>query len=350
MIFRSLVFLCMPVFVLCACSEKEEGASIKGSIAFRSTLDHVWGEIYTVDSKAAELRRLSAFEGKYPRESFMNSFEKDDKPKVSPDGKKVAFLSGADTRLKIADMASGELKDLGSAKYMAWSADGKKLAYIPNDLSGQIHICNQDGSQDRRLTNFNLDNSYFFHHLYWEKTGNIVASANMQMGVGKLVRIQAENGQITDTSDPIQLGQDLFHHIGQNLTCWVANDKVYVMEFNGAKDSRFYFFPAQGAMSASISPDGKRIAYTYDANVSGKLSTNIATINVSNGRDKFLVTENAEIGLAVRYQMDFIPVWYDNKTLFLGAGDVLLITDDMNPEKEIFINAAGAYGQISYMP
>lgn len=345
---KLFILFCLPIVMFGSCSEKEEGASIKGSIAFRSQLDHEYGEIYTVEQKSGKLRRVSSFEAKYPRESAMNSFDRDDKPILSPDGKKVAYISGVGDKLILANLSNEDRKDMGMVLEMAWSPDGSKLAYIPNNLSGQIHVCNADGSEERQLTFYNIFPIVNFRGVYWQKDGSLISSSTNGDGTSMILRINTQDGTIQDTLNKRVPFSYLNHfNYNENKLCWAGKDSVFVMDL---KNTSLKGFKAPGALSASLSPDGRRIAYTYESAVSGKLVTNIATINATNGLDKFMVTEEADITLAVRIKMNFTPCWYNNKTLLLGAGDILLIKDEMKPKKEVFVLAAGAYGNMSYVP
>ncbi len=94
---------------------------------------------------------------------FMKNHRTDRFPRVSPDGKQLAFLSNRlkDWHIHVADLESGaetaitaKHADLGIPSYMNWSPDGKQLVYIhgENDLGAQIWIMNADGSRPRRLS------------------------------------------------------------------------------------------------------------------------------------------------------------------------------------------------------
>ena len=87
----------------------------------------------------------------------------DDQPKWSPDGSKIAFMSGRDGNLEIYTMnADGSAQTritnnpLGDG-FPAWSHDGTKLAFVRGNLNDpgtfEIWVMNANGSNEVRLTN-----------------------------------------------------------------------------------------------------------------------------------------------------------------------------------------------------
>ncbi|MDQ1639638.1 MAG: hypothetical protein QOF62_2977 [Pyrinomonadaceae bacterium] len=82
-------------------------------------------------------------------------------PQVSPDGKRVAFTIGdvnfdanrTLTQIYIMSSAGGDMKQLtngaGSSSSPRWSPDGKKIAYVTGD---QVWVMEPDGSNKEQLT------------------------------------------------------------------------------------------------------------------------------------------------------------------------------------------------------
>src|SRR5882762_9270805 len=99
-------------------------------------------------------------------------------PKISPDGKRVVYeLQSAnwednsfDRNLWIADIASGEVRQLTSAKKSStgadWSPDGKWIAFVsdrPAQISGstadkkQLYVISADGGEAQQLSKSETD-------------------------------------------------------------------------------------------------------------------------------------------------------------------------------------------------
>ncbi len=94
---------------------------------------------------------------------FMENHRTDRFPRISPDGKQIAFHSNRlkDWHIHVADLESGAEKaitakhpDLGFPNYMNWSPDGKRIVYLHGEknVGDQIWIMNADGSRPRRLS------------------------------------------------------------------------------------------------------------------------------------------------------------------------------------------------------
>lgn len=81
------------------------------------------------------------------------------KPKVSPDGRKVAYLSYKERYpfLYVLDVSTGNTitlsRNVGLNAAPAWSPDGRTLALVlSKDGNTEIYLKNADGSGERRLT------------------------------------------------------------------------------------------------------------------------------------------------------------------------------------------------------
>lgn len=89
------------------------------------------------------------------------------KPKISPDGSKIAYLSYKDrySFLYVFDRMSGMSvplsKEVGLNIAPAWSPDGRQIAHVlSKDGNNEIYVRNADGTNLRRLTrNRDLDTS-----------------------------------------------------------------------------------------------------------------------------------------------------------------------------------------------
>lgn len=148
------------------------------------------------------------------------------KPKISPDGNKIAYLSYKDryTFLYVFDRMTGLSvplsKEVGLNIAPAWSPDGGQLAHVlSKDGNNEIYLRNADGTNLRRLTRHRaVDTSPVF-----SPDGNHIAFVSDRGG----------------------------------------NPQIYVMDVTGENAKRLSF---QGGSSydPAWSPDGKYIAYVAE--------------------------------------------------------------------------------------
>ncbi len=148
------------------------------------------------------------------------------KPKVSPDGNLIAYLSYKDrySFLYIFDRRTGKStplsKEVGLNSAPAWSPDGSKLAItLSKDGNTEIYLRNPDGSNPVRLTkNREGDTSPVF-----SPDGSKIAFVSDRGG----------------------------------------RPQIYVMDSNGNNQTRLSFHGGN-AFDPAWSPDGKRIAFVSE--------------------------------------------------------------------------------------
>lgn len=148
------------------------------------------------------------------------------KPKFSPDGSKIAYLSYKDrySFLYIFDRMTGVSvplsKEVGLNIAPAWSPDGSQLAQVlSKDGNNEIYLRNADGTNLRRLTrNRDVDTSPTF---------------------------SPDGGQIAFVSDR------------------GGNPQIYVMDVTG-ENARRLSFQGGSSYDPAWSPDGKYIAYVAE--------------------------------------------------------------------------------------
>jgi len=153
------------------------------------------------------------------------------KPKVSPDGTRVAFISYKDRFpfLYVYDRRSGEThaisKESGLNSAPTWSPDGNTLAMtLSKDANTEIYLRNADGSNPRRLTN--------------NRNGDTSPTFSSD---GRQIAFVSDRG---------------------------GNPQIYVMDSSGGNAQRLSF---QGGSSYDpvYSPDGKYIAYVVEKSGEG---------------------------------------------------------------------------------
>ena len=88
-------------------------------------------------------------------------------PRVSPDGKTIAFTSYRDGNGEIysIDTSGGSLKrltnSLGEAEAATWTGSSSQLAFASNrDGDYEIYVMNADGSGQAALTNNTVDDRW----------------------------------------------------------------------------------------------------------------------------------------------------------------------------------------------
>ena len=148
------------------------------------------------------------------------------KPKMSPDGTKIAYLSWKDrySFLYIFDRATGKSvplsKEVGLNSAPAWAPDGSKLALtLSKDGNTEIYLRDSDGKNPVRLTR--------------NKDGDTQPTFSPD---GQKIAFISDRG---------------------------GNPQVYVMDINGGNVERLSY---QGGNSYDPvwSPDGKKIAYVVE--------------------------------------------------------------------------------------
>ena len=125
------------------------GGSRESKIAFMSNRNGN-DEIYVMNTDGTEQTRLT------------NNTDDDRSPSWSPDGAKIAFVSGdifTNVEIYVMNADETEQKNLtdnpASDSWLSWSPDGKKIAFVSGDIfvNVDIYVMNADGTEQIRLTN-----------------------------------------------------------------------------------------------------------------------------------------------------------------------------------------------------
>lgn len=169
------------------------------------------------------------------------------KPKISPDGNKIAYLSYKDryTYLYIYDRKSGAStplsKDVGLNISPGWSPDGRTIALtLSKDGNTEIYLKSPDGSNPRRLTqNRDGDTSPCF-----SPDGKRIAFVSDRGGSPQVYTMNADGSAQTRLS--LQ-GGSTYDPAWSPDGQWIA----YVVEKRG-ESFQIYVVPAQGGEARQI--------------------------------------------------------------------------------------------------
>ena len=221
------------------------------------------GDIYVMNADGSGRERLTTNPGP------------DSDPAWSPDGRKIAFVSGRDGNSGIyvmnADGTQQRLLMRAKVSYppqLVWSPDGQKLAFTVALTSGpdgnlEIYVMNADGSGLRNLTRSRVRDSY----PVWSPDGRRIAfESDWQVNVmnadgspapRRLTHNGGRNFNPTWSPDGQRIAFE--HRRRQGTSHWVGawGYKVYVMNADGSGRRRL----THGGSQPRWSPDGRQIAF-----------------------------------------------------------------------------------------
>lgn len=113
-------------------------------------------------------------------------------PQWSPDGRRLAFISGDDIWLVGVDRTfTRKLLDGGgrNTKDVAWSPDGRKLAFTHGDGDYEVFVVNADGTGAKKLT----DNERVpDEQPSWSPDGTAIAFSSMRDGNFEIYTMRAD--------------------------------------------------------------------------------------------------------------------------------------------------------------
>ena len=247
-------------------------------------------------------------------------------PRVSPDGRQVAFLvarpdyarNRTDTELWLADATSGEARPLTferrSVSAPSWSPDGTALAFLAPDEKekNQVWLLPMRAGEPRRLTSAPMGVDQFS----WRPDGRAVAYATADT-------LPARTGEAKFVSAFKVEDEDLF--LRRDITPW----HLWLQELEGparritegAWTLEFTLPPGPPPSRLAWSPDGKSVAFTRaPAPQSGRLdSTNLAVVDVGSGAIRALTgATRFENNPAWSPDGRHIAYWYPRE----GRGDI----------------------------
>jgi len=214
-------------------------------------------EIYVADYDGANARRLTEH----------NSISI--KPKLSPDGNKIAYVSYKDrySFLYIFDRATGQSvpfsREVGLNSAPAWAPDGRELAItLSKDGNTEIYLRNADGSNPRRLTrNKDGDTSPTF-----SPDGSRIAFVSDRAGGAQIYVMNRDGSNQVRLSHQGGSSYDPAWSPDGRMIAYVVQRRgegfeIYVMNADGSNPRRLT--NSQGINeSPSWSPDSRHIIFT----------------------------------------------------------------------------------------
>jgi len=235
---------------------------LNGKIAFDEVTPPGDSQIYLANADGSGLTQLAS-----------NCF-RNEKPRWSPDGTKLAFMSNCDgngTQIYSANAdGSNRVRLTNNPPFNddspAWSPDGRTIAFVSTRDSGQFHIylMNADGTNQRRLTN---SSGVGETDPDWSPDGLKIIYSRRSNGGPADVDIFMVNPDGTNpvnlTNNPFSDGQAKWAPDGTKIVFTSLRNNaqnIYVMNADGSNQAKLDSLP--GDSSPSWAPDGTKIIFS----------------------------------------------------------------------------------------
>lgn len=332
---------------------KKDPLKGKGKImAYISTADHQYGEIYICNMDGSDAERISDLgPGDLSDSEYF--------PEFSADGSKIKYQHFG-YLFKVYDVKTKTTTSVDKAWRSVWSPDGSKIAYIPHvDINRPIHLVNADGTDNRKITEYGFysdfsDTTIFFDYLAWHDAENvIVAVGNVTYGnvnsARHLIKVNPLTGKVISMY-PLLVHND-FTLRGNKIT-WANHDTVFIHDIPSQITTHFLEV-GKSPKNPVFSPDGNKVAYTivrsyeYVENGVNKTAyvSDLVTRSI-NGFDRRELTVNSSIPDNSKYKSSFFPFWLNNSELLYSAGKIFKITDEISPSVHALTDNLQAGGQV----
>ncbi len=244
-------------------------------------------EIYTMDSDGTNLTRLTTNDGDGARDVYV----RDEHPRWSPDGTKIAFHSdrNGSQDIFVMDADGSNVVQVTSATsdevYPEWSPDGNTLAFcIATYIRDrqELFLINLDGTDMRQITDTGDLNLY----PRWAKSdpvhpvevpGNTrVAFVSDRSGSADIYSMDPYGNNLSKlTSGEYNNTNPAWSPDGTELAFTTdrdGNSQIYVMKANGTQQENLSNGPSDDNQP-SWSQDGKHIAFTSDRDGNSEIYT-----------------------------------------------------------------------------
>ena len=301
-----LIARCLLFSVLCVCLTSEELwlknalAFNTGQIVFTSRRDGN-NEIYVMDADGGN------------QENLTNHPAYDGHPDWSPDGRKIAFVSGRNggaSQIHLMDVDGKNLIRLtdgpGEKSHPDWSPDGGKIAFTVYDWVDHIAVMDADGHDRERLEDQARQPS-------WSPDGQTIAFVSSRDGGnragGNEIYVIGADGQGLKrvTHDLVGQQSPSFSPDGQRIAHYAPHEgfrHIYVVEADGRNLKRLTH-NEENHWGPAWSPDGQTIAYwVWDGILEGNL---LGTIHLMTADGKYLRQLSDDRG-ARDYDPDISPL------------------------------------------
>ena len=236
----------------------ESSSSSGGRIAFGSHKDGDF-EIYAMSADGSGLAQLT------------NNRSHDFDPSLSPDGRRIAFVSNrdGDSNYEIyamsADGSNQTRLTNNSAKDYdpSWSPDGRRIAFTSErDGNNEVYAMNADGSGVARLTNDSARDT----QPSWSPDSRRIAFVSSRDGNEEIYAMNADGSNQTRLTNS-SAGDDAtpsWSPDGQRIAFASDRDgnwEIYAMSADGSNQTRLTNRSSATDAAPSWSPDGRRIAF-----------------------------------------------------------------------------------------